>query len=414
MSNIFEKRLKRERAAREAAEKILEEKSRELYFKNQELKTLNEKLNATLELRRQELHDSEAQRFSLFQNSAMGIALTLHGQILKVNHTFAEMLGYKVEEVIGKHISDVSYKEDITPSMKNTDDVQAGKKDKFTMQKRYKRKNNSFFWANTHVSAVKDELGNIKYHLAIIENIQDKKIAERKTEMLVQQLKEINESLESYAQVVSHDLKSPITGINTILNWLEAMPVSDEVKEHHEMMKGLVEKSYSLIDNVIAYSKVNTDQEDRERFSVEQLLIETIQFLPIPHHIEIVQYGRFPFINANKTKIQQVFSNLIDNATKHIDKEEGLISISCSEDEHYWIFKVRDNGEGIEERHFSKIFNIFETLNNSKNKGTGIGLSLIKKVINQYQGTITVDSKVGEFTEFTFSLAKSETALNEN
>jgi len=409
MSNIFEKRLKREKAAREAAEKILEEKSKELYFKNQELKTLNEKLNGTLEIRRRELHDSEAQRFSLFQNSAMGIALTVHGQILNVNHTFAEMLGYPVEEVIGKHISDVSYKEDIDPSMKNTKDAQEGKIDKFTIQKRYRRKNNSFFWANTHVSVVKDEQGNIKYHLAIIENIHDKKIAERKTEMLVQQLKEINESLENYAQVVSHDLKSPITGINTILNWLEATSASDEVKEYHQMMKGLVEKSYKLIDNVIAYSKVNIDEEQRELFRVEQLLIETIQFLPIPHHIEIVQRGKFPVINANKTKIQQVFSNLIDNATKHNDKEEGLIIISCSEDEHYWIFKIRDNGEGIEEKHFSKIFNIFETLNNSKNKGTGIGLSIIKKVVNQYKGTITVDSKVGKFTEFTFSLAKSET-----
>ena len=107
MSDFLKKRLQREKAAREAAEKILEEKSRELYFKNKELNALNAKLNATLELRRQELHDSEAQRFSLFQNSAMGIALTLHGQILNVNQTFAEMLGYKVEEVIGKHISDV-------------------------------------------------------------------------------------------------------------------------------------------------------------------------------------------------------------------------------------------------------------------------------------------------------------------
>ncbi len=408
MSNILEKRLKRANAAREQAEKILENKSRELFLKNQELEDLNNRINSTLELKVSELKESEAQRFTLFQNSVMGTVLTLHGKILKANETFAQLLGYKLEDVIGLHIEDVSYKDDVESSITNTEALQEKQIGNFTMEKRYKRKNNTFFWANTHVSPVRDENGVIKYHLAIIENIHDKKIAEQKRAMLVHHLKEVNESLENFAHVVSHDLKSPLTGINTILNWLERYELDDEVKEFHEMMKAQVLKMYTLIDNVIAYSKVNSLQEQRQSFSITDLVDECIQFLVIPLHIKVELKGNFPTIIANKTKLQQVFSNLIDNAVRYINKEEGLITVTALEDDNYWIFKVKDNGKGIEQKYFSKIFAIFETAD-TKQQGTGIGLSLVKKIINQYQGTISVNSVVNEFTEFTFSFAKSAT-----
>lgn len=188
MPSFWEKRLKREVAAREEAEKILEEKSKELFLKNKELATVNSRLNETLELRVAELKESEFQRFTLFENSVMGVALTHHGKIFKVNNTFAQMLGYEIEEIVGKFIPDVSYKEDVEPSMVNTEDLQEGNMDNFVLEKRYKRRNNTLFGARTHVSAVKGEDGNIRYHFAIIENIHEKKIAEHKTELFVREL----------------------------------------------------------------------------------------------------------------------------------------------------------------------------------------------------------------------------------
>jgi PAS domain S-box-containing protein len=411
MPNFWEKRLKREIAAREQAEKILEEKSKELFLKNKELATVNSRLNETLELRVAELKESEFQRFTLFENSVMGVALTLHGKILKVNNTFAQMLGYDIEEVVGKFIPDISYKDDAEPSMEHTEDLQEGNMDNFVLEKRYKRRNNTLFWARTHVSAVKDEDGNIKYHFAIIENIHEKKIAERKTEILLENLKEVNESLENFAHIVSHDLKSPITGINTILNWLESFEFDQQVVQYHDMMKGLVLKMYNLIDSVIAYSKVNATDETREVFDVRKLLDESLQFLPIPNNMKVTKTGNFPKIRANKAKMQQVFSNLVDNAIKYANKEGATIDIKSLEDKDYWIFKVRDNGSGIKEKYFTKIFQIFQTIDSKNSKGTGIGLTLVSKIIKQYKGSITVDSKLNEFTEFTFSLAKSETKV---
>ena len=408
MSSFLEKRLKREKAARIQAEQILEAKSRELFLKNEELKELNGKLASTLSLKVDELQESEAQRFTIFENSAVGIALTIHGQILKTNDTFAQMLGYEVNDIIGTNIEDLSYKDDVEGFIESIKKLDEAKLDKLTIQKRYRRKNKSYFWANTHVSVVKDEEGNIKYHLSVIENIHEKKIAERKTEMLVEQLKDINERLESFAHVVSHDLKSPVTGINTILNWMEDCELSEDVQEYHGMMKGLTLKMYKLIDNVIAYSKTDINQEQNEAFNMGDLIDECTQYLPVLNHIEVLKEGKFPNIWANRTKLQQVFSNLIDNALKHNDKEKGWIKITSTEDKYFWVFKIKDNGEGIEDKHFSRIFRMFETLD-AEIGGTGIGLSLVKKIVNQYGGTISVQSEVGVFTEFTISLLKSET-----
>lgn len=428
MSSFLEKRLQREIAARKAAEKILEEKSRELYLKNQELAEVNAKLNHLLEVKSSKLAETEEERFTLFENSAMGIALTLHGSILKVNDTFAQMLGYTVNEVIGKTIADVSFKDDAVPSMQNTKRLQNGEIDSFTMQKRYRRKNNTYFWANTHVSAVRDTKGRIKYHLAIIENIHERKIAERKTQILVKQLRDINSRLENYAHVVSHDLKAPITGINTVLTWLEEMEVSQQARKLHDLIKGRATKMYNLIDEVMAYSKVNKEQETRKLVDIEEVIDSCIQFLHIPHHMEIRRKGIFPIIFANRTKVQQVFRNIIDNAIKYNDKDKGLIEIIGEDDDDYWVFKIKDNGMGIESKYYSKIFAIFETINrdtktasnttqtsniqqdNQQNKGTGIGLNLVKQIINQYKGSITVASQVGVYTEFTFSFLKSETS----
>jgi signal transduction histidine kinase len=127
--------------------------------------------------------------------------------------------------------------------------------------------------------------------------------------------------------------------------------------------------------------------------------------------MKVTKTGIFPEIRANKAKVQQVFSNLVDNAIKYANKEGATIDIKGLEDKDYWIFKVRDNGSGIKEKYFTKIFQIFQTIDSKNGKGTGIGLTLVSKIIKQYKGSITVDSKLNEFTEFTFSLAKSETKV---
>ncbi len=404
--NFLEKRLKREIAARKQAESILEQKSTEIYYKNRELERLNNNLNTLLELKKEELQESENERFRYFENFAIGIGLLLNGHIFKANTTLVNLFGHAPEEITTLTIQDVTHPNDLEKSMQKMEDHNDGKLDHYTIEKRYIRKNKSYFWAKSYISTVKDSNGRKKYSLVFIENIHEQKIAEKKTQVLIKELQEINEKLENFAHVVSHDLKAPLTGINTILNWMETLNLEDETfHEYWLLMNERVKRMYNMIDGIIEYSKVSESNENQEVIDLNLLLDETLQFLDIPLHIKVIKAPDFPMLKASSIKIQQIFNNLLTNAIKHIDKPKGCITISWSENNFFYIFKIKDNGIGIEDKHLSKIFQPFNSLS-PKKLSSGIGLSIVQKIVNQYKGSITVNSEINQFTEFTFSLAK--------
>ncbi|APD07892.1 histidine kinase [Flavobacteriaceae bacterium UJ101] len=404
--NFLEKKLKREIEARKLAESILEEKSAEIYSKNKELEHLNKELNTLLSLKKNELQESENERFKYFENFATGIGLVLNGNFFKANSTLLNLFGYSEEEMMDLKIEDITHPDDLQKSLRKIKDHMEGNIDHYIIEKRYIRKNQSYFWAKSYVSTIKNTKGEKKYSLIFIENIHEQKIAQKKTQLLIKELQEINEKLENFAHVISHDLKAPLTGINTILNWMEDPDLSQEThKEYHNLMKDRVEKMYNMIDHIIEYSKVTQESENQDIININVLLDETLQFLNIPLHISIQKSTNFPTIKANSIKIQQIFNNLLTNAIKHIEKPTGIITIHWSETPLLYVFKIRDNGIGIEEKHYSKIFNLFNSLSPQK-KSSGIGLNIVQKIVNQYKGTITVNSEIGQFTEFTFTLAK--------
>ena len=132
----------------------------------------------------------------------------------------------------------------------------------------------------------------------------------------------------------------------------------------------------------------------------------TIQeLIYIPKHIELKVISNLPTIKVDKTRIQQVFQNIISNAANYIDKEHGLIEVDCSENKTHYIFSVKDNGMGIAKEHHEKIFKIFSSLGNYE-KSTGIGLSIVKKVVDLYKGKVWLESEVNVGTTFFFSIKK--------
>jgi signal transduction histidine kinase len=128
-----------------------------------------------------------------------------------------------------------------------------------------------------------------------------------------------------------------------------------------------------------------------------------------PDNIKVTIENELPTIKSEETRIMQVFQNLISNAVKYMDKPNGTIKIGCAEENGFWKFSVADNGPGIEEQHFERIFKIFQTLNSQDNfESTGIGLTVIKKIVEMYGGKIWVESEVGQGSTFYFTLPKSE------
>jgi signal transduction histidine kinase len=159
-----------------------------------------------------------------------------------------------------------------------------------------------------------------------------------------------------------------------------------------------------LITDILNYSTVGAESKTEE-FNLNDLINELISILYIPEHISVKVLNKLPSLIGDKTKIHQLFQNLISNSVKFIDKKEGFIEIDVKELENHYQFSIKDNGMGIEEKHFKKIFQIFHSLNKRKDS-TGIGLSIVKKIVELHQGEIWLESEPNIGTTFYFTLSK--------
>jgi signal transduction histidine kinase len=166
-----------------------------------------------------------------------------------------------------------------------------------------------------------------------------------------------------------------------------------------------------LIDSILHYSEIGRTVNRREPVDVKKLIREVVTQMAPPENIVITFDKNLPTIVFERVRLFQVFQNLIGNAIKHLDKPQGHIQIRYASDEQFWRFSVADNGPGIEERYFEKIFKMFQTLTRRDDvESTGIGLAVVKKIVELHGGAVSVESKVGEGTTFSFTVPKQVAA----
>lgn len=227
-------------------------------------------------------------------------------------------------------------------------------------------------------------------------------------EILLSNLEEKNQELNNYAHVVSHDLKSPLRSIYTLVNWINEEKdnkLSKESQLHFNLILENLEKMESLITGILNYSSIVESQMADYEIDTYDLVNEIVKMMLIPKHIKVTIAKNLPVIKGNKFRIQQVFQNLIQNAINSIDTETGEIEVGVNTIKMYWEFYIKDTGKGIDTKYFDKIFKIFESIDeNSTN--AGIGLSIVKKVINFYGGKIWLISEVSKGSIFYFTLPK--------
>ncbi|WP_442844848.1 sensor histidine kinase [Leeuwenhoekiella sp. H156] len=231
----------------------------------------------------------------------------------------------------------------------------------------------------------------------------------KKQERLLQELEEQNQELSDYAHIVSHDLKSPLRNIDALLSWLRedyADVLDENGLQQMELIKTHLEKMDALIGGILHYSTIGRDSGTESQIDLNLLLQETLSGIPIPESID-VQVHRLPVIAADRFKIQQLFQNLICNAVKSIEKPSGTIKIVGRELDSGYQFEVTDTGKGIDPNYFDKIFKVFQKLEHDS-ASTGIGLSIVKKIVNSYGGSIWLDSEPGKGTTFYFTLPQTE------
>lgn len=249
-------------------------------------------------------------------------------------------------------------------------------------------------------------------------DIIDRKAMEERNARLIQELETANNELNDFAHVVSHDLKAPLRAIGSLSQWLAADyrdKLDAEGKAQLDLLVSRVNRMQNLIDGILEYSRVGRLREEMERIDLNGIVREAIESLAPPETIRITVDTPLPAILFEKTRIRQVFSNLIGNAIKYMDKPAGEIHIGCTRDNGAWRFYVMDNGPGIDVKYYDKIFQIFQTLHpRDQVESTGIGLSIVKKIVEQHKGHIWVESRVPEGSIFYFTLPITEVTDGES
>lgn len=239
------------------------------------------------------------------------------------------------------------------------------------------------------------------------QSIEIVKINKQREELLVN-LEKQNVALNEYAHMVSHDLKAPLRSINTLINWFiednEEMMNEDNLKSLNLILSN-VEKMDLLIKGILNYSSVESQPSDDRLIDLNILMQDILNTIVVPSHVEITVKNKLPKIVGNDFRFKQLFQNLIENAIKYNDKEKVIIEIGCSENQSEIAFDIKDNGIGIPKVYHSKIFDVFSKLKND-GKSSGIGLSIVKKIIEFYKGKIWLESQEQVGTTFYFIIPK--------
>ncbi|MEG3958267.1 PAS domain S-box protein [Microcoleus sp. herbarium2] len=366
-----------------------------------------------------------AQRFrATFEQAAVGMAqATVEGKFLLVNQKLCEILGYSRQELVEKRFQEITWPEDLASEQELVRQLLAGEIENYSLEKRYTRKDGELVWANLTVSLLREQNGT-QFLMGVVEDIRERKQAEESLRLRAEELswtaqmlakttnvlRKRNQELDQFAYVVSHDLKAPLRAIANLSSWIEE-DLSDSMTEDtlHQMnlLRGRVHRMEGLIEGLLQYSRVGRIQVPSEMVKVEKLLAEIIDSLAPPSGFEVKVEPGMPTFVTEKLPLQQVFSNLISNAIKHNRGESGHVNISVKELDDFYEFSVADDGPGIAPQYHDKVFVIFQTLEaRDKVENTGIGLSLVKKIVEGQGGTISLESAEGEGATFRFTWPK--------
>ena len=340
-------------------------------------------------------------------------------RIVYVNEAFTKMTGYKPHEVIGK-----------TPRL-----LQGPRTDKEQLKKlaaslkkwqpyeittlNYK-KNGEEFWVNFTVNPIADETGWYTHWIAIERDVTERKMAELRLEKLNEQLHKhshelaiSNQELEQFAYIASHDLQEPLRMVSSFLTQLEnkykELLDAKGRKYIHFAVDGASRMRQIILD-LLEYSKVGRGVEELEIVNLNQV-IDDVKFLfreQIEEKNGQIDVDNLPELTTRRSAVQQIFQNLIGNALKYSKGDVAPhVHVSVISLPNVWRFKISDNGIGINKEYFEKIFVIFQRLHNKNEySGTGVGLAVAKKVVEQIGGSIWIESEEGVGSTFYFTIPK--------
>jgi PAS domain S-box-containing protein len=329
------------------------------------------------------------------------------GKIFFVNQKAANLLEIPVDKLIGKNIYDVDNKmrsakswEQICKTLETHEELI------FRRLQKFKNGTSRLMESILNKIIINGKI----YIIGVSRDITDRQKSEKEREKLIEKLREMNEELEDFAHIVSHDLKAPLRGINTITSWLlsdHASNLNEDGQDLIQLLNRRVGRMYGLIEGILQYSRVGRNQSENKPLDIKKIIEDIIDDLEKPEKFVIEIVTDLPMIINDETQMRQVFQNFITNAIKYNDKEEGLVEISVQDLDTHWEFCISDNGPGIPPQYHEKIFQIFQTLQRRDDfESTGIGLTIVSKIVKNNLGQVRIDSDQGKGAKFYFTIKK--------
>jgi light-regulated signal transduction histidine kinase (bacteriophytochrome) len=267
-------------------------------------------------------------------------------------------------------------------------------------------------WVAPAIAMARDAEGSALYAISVLDDITERKQAEAALREAHEELKRSNSELEQFAYVASHDLQEPLRMVSSYTQLLARRYGAKLDADAREFMGYVVDgaaRMKQLIEDLLAYSRVGPKGKDFKPAELEKSLARALANLKasIDEAEAVVSYDPLPVLPADPAQLAQVFQNLIGNALKFRSQAAPRIHVGANELAEAWEIEVRDNGIGIEPQYFERIFMVFQRLHNKgEYPGTGIGLAIVKKVVERHGGSVRVESKPGEGSAFIFTLPK--------
>jgi PAS domain S-box-containing protein len=355
---------------------------------------------------------SEEKYHSLYSSMNEGLALheiiynnkkeAVDYIIYDVNPAYEQIIGLNREEVIGRKASEI-YGTGNPPYMDIYSRVAENRKS--IQFESYFEPMKKYF----QISVISPEKGKFA---TVFEDITKRKINEQELTRTLDELKRSNRELQQFAYAASHDLQEPLRMVSSFSQLLERRYKNRLDEDADEFIEFIVEgaqRMKHLIDDLLIYSRVTKKEKEFELVDLEKSLkVALINFsLSIKEQHVIIKHDNLPTICADASQMGQVFQNLIGNAIKFHGKDNPKIEISVQEDPEEWTFAFKDNGIGIDKKYQKQIFEVFRRLHTRKEyPGTGIGLSICKKIIERHGGELWVESKPGMGSTFYFTIPK--------
>lgn len=353
----------------------------------------------------QDKKDSEARFEQVFAEAPYGIIIFDESETIKeANKTFSKMLGYKRGDLIGRNM------QSLFSNVQETDYDSFALENGFQKELAFETKSKGRFIAKMTVSNVDNQNSELNYSIAIVEDITDKKAAERQLQKYSEALQESNRDLEQFAYIASHDLREPLRMVNSYVTLIAKM-YSDKLDE-----RGLefinyasdgVQRMNDLIRDLLEYSRVGRGEIQKDKVTFDNILIKVMSNLRMQINERKVDFDidvELPPFLANRTQISMLIQNLISNGIKYNDNSP-LITIKSQIKDGFIEFMIKDNGIGMKKQHLDKIFQIFQRLHGrEKYEGTGIGLAVCKRIVKHHNGKIWVESEEGAGSSFYFKI----------